>query len=174
MCQPRPWPRATPFILGAFLIGSCERSPETVGPEASRSLALDAPQLLHCPQETVLTASATLDQNGGTIGVRGHEIQVPAGALPGPVLLRLTVPIGSALLLDITADEQEHYQFQEPVRISMDYGRCPGWEGADPLSAWYYDYATGAFLENMGGSDDRPSRKFRFFTNHLSGYVIAD
>lgn len=162
-------------LLLAALLPACETAPGPVEPVEERQLTLETPAApLYCPQTTAYSASAVLDEAGGTVSVRGHELQVPAGALPGPVRLDVTVPTGDYLLLDITADGQEHYEFQKPVRIAIDYGHCPDWEAAVPFSAWYYDPESGTFLEHMGGTDDAPARKHRFYTDHLSGYVIAD
>ena len=105
----------------------------------------------------------------------GHSVLVPGGALLGPTSLTITEPASNIVVLRIQANDAQHFQFEAPVLVTISYARCHRRsldQGA--LEVWYIDEATGELLENMGGVDNPLLRTVSFWTNHLSGYAIAE
>jgi hypothetical protein len=130
--------------------------------------------LLECPGSVPRYASGVVTpEAGGTVMVGGFSIALPAGAVAEPQTLSITVPESPFLEVDIRVEGVEHFQFLQPAVVTLDYSRC-GISTAQlgELTAWYLDPATKTPLENMGGVDDRLSRKLTFVTPHLSGYGI--
>lgn len=137
--------------------------------------SLPAPQLLVCPTTDAASASAVIGPNGGTIGARGTSITIPPGAVPDSTLFEVIVPASQYLETRIHAVGVDHYQFQVPATITMNYARCPS--SALPtdaeLEGVYVDTSTYQVLQQMGGVNDRSGHKVTFTTGHLSGYIIA-
>jgi hypothetical protein len=76
--------------------------------------------------------------------------------------------------VDVTAAGVEHFLFDAPVSVTVDYARCPaGRTAGRDLSVWYVAPITNTPLQNMGGTNDPAARKITFTTDHLSSYVIA-
>ena len=130
--------------------------------------------LLYCPSARSMQASATIGRDGGVVGVGGFSMRVPGGAVSDPTRFTLQVPASQYLEVEISAEGQKHYQFQRAVMVTLDYSRCALDLRAGDFSAWYIDSDTKEPLANMGGHDDRGRRRITFFTNHLSGYAIAN
>jgi hypothetical protein len=149
-------------------------SPSAVGlslfPEEPKKSAL-----LECPTDVTETASALLGFAGGDVSLGGNLVSVPEGALPllGLSLVTLTVPASKYVEVEAHVNGLP-YVFAQPVKIVIDYSRCTR-SNIDhaPLTAWYIDSATKALLENMGGTDDKMARNVTFFTDHFSGYAVA-
>jgi hypothetical protein len=99
---------------------------------------------------------------------------VPPGAVSEPTTFTMSVHGMPAVRVDIRAGNADHYVFQRPVTIAIDYSRCGS--AADNLptfSAWYVDNSGNTLLQDMGGLDDRANRRITFATDHLSGYAVA-
>lgn len=136
---------------------------------------IEQPKLLVCPSNETFSASSLIDPLlGGVVSVAGSSISVPPGALALPSVVALTVPAANTVEVDASVVGVEHAVFGEPVSVTIDYSRC-GQSSIDNrrLSVWYLDPITGAPIENMHGTDDRPNRKITFTTDHFSGYAIA-
>ena len=102
------------------------------------------------------------------------QVIVPANAVLAPTSFTLTVPASNYLELDVKADGADHFVFQRPVTVAIDYGRCglPPLHGA--LSAWNIDPDTKALLEEMPSVDTQLTHTIVFSTIHFSGYAVAD
>ncbi len=171
-------------LAGAFVLAaaiSCagpDRAtrPETAGAPALQLADGSAAGLLLCPGSVKRYASGVVTPElGGTVAVGGFSISLPAGAVLEPRTITLTVPESPYLEVDIRVDGVEHFVFQAPAVVTLDYGRCGvSTSQLGRLSAWYIDGATKSLLENMGGTDDRPSRRLTFRTPHLSGYAVVN
>ena len=171
-------------LVSALVVAT---GPSCAGPErATRPDAGDAPALavaepspnglLVCPGSVPrYVAGVVTPALGGTVAVGGFSITVPPGGVSEPQTIVLTVPQSAYLEVDIRVEGQEHFVFQAPATVTLDYSRC-GVSSSElgRLTAWYIDGATKALLENMGGVDDRPARRLTFSTPHLSGYSIAN
>ena len=85
------------------------------------------------------------------------------------------MPASRYVEVEVTADGGEHYVFDSPVTVSLDYGRCnrPDLDQAT-LTAWNIDPQSKALLEPMGGADDKSQHVITFSTIHFSGYAVAD
>jgi hypothetical protein len=130
--------------------------------------------LVPCETQAAVTERATIGAAGGTIVVGGATISIPPDAVLGPTEFTVTIPATNARRVDIAATGFEHFIFEQPITVSLDYLRCsPGRIDSAPLAVWYVDNA-GTLLERMPTLDDRNRRRVTFLTGHLSGYAIAN
>ena len=159
----------------AVSLAACADGP--TAPTAQVSAKKDkgrTPPLLVCPVHRTQEASAVIGPAGGTLAVGRSVMVVPQGAVSQPTEFTMTIPKSQYLEVEIDAAGYEHYVFDAPVSITLDYTRCQGKKFQDsPLSAWYIDSSTKEPLAEMAGVDERPSRLLTFWTNHLSGYAAA-
>lgn len=166
-----------PAVL-ALLIGAC--SDPTVGrPEVAQPTAQVAEaagkSLIECPTDRAQTAEGVIGALGGALTAGGTTINIPAGAVLSATTFKLVVPASKYMEVTINGGPLDHFDFELPVSVTIDYSRCPDAAlGTDPLSVFYVDDSTKTFLENMGGTDDRAGRRITFVTDHLSGYAIAN
>lgn len=127
--------------------------------------------LIACPAATSVSSSALLGVAGGTVSAGGSSIRVPAGALTEPTQISLTVPASPNMQIDVQAGGAEHFTFNLPVVITIDYSRCENITRR--ISVWNIDDLTRTLLERLPAIDDRPNRRVTFLTGHLSSYAIA-
>ena len=160
-------------VVSAVVAAACA---EPAAPERrAASLSTSTSQsLVACENATERTAAATITSLGGTVTVQGVTVDVPPGAVLAPTEITVRVPAGRFLLADIDATGFEHFRFESPITVSMDYAGCPpGQIGQGALSVWYVG-DDGAMLERMPTLDDRARKRVTFLTGHLSGYAIAN
>jgi hypothetical protein len=130
--------------------------------------------LLYCPATQSMQASATIGRAGGVVAVGGFSMRLPGGAVSEPTRFTLLVPASRYLEVEISAAGEGHYQFERSVMVTLDYSRCALDLRTADFSAWYIDSDTKEPLANMGRHDDRGRHRVTFFTDHLSGYAIAN
>jgi hypothetical protein len=109
---------------------------------------------------------------GGTIALNGFSMVVPQGALLDTTTFVMRVPEAKVLKVRIRARDQQHFQFEKPVAITLDYSRCKKLP-TDP-TGWHVDEVTDAELEQMPGFNDVDAQTFTLQTGHLSGYALAN
>jgi len=167
-------------LAGSALLVSC--SDASTGATTSASAAAPAPllgnggaDLLECPTNTTQSTTGIIGPLGGVLSLGGFAVNIPAEAVSSLTTFTLTVPAGRYMKVDVTALGIEHFVFQQPVTVTVDYSRCPaGVTDGKALSVWYVAPVTDTPLENMGGVNDPAARTITFSTPHLSGYIIAD
>ena len=131
-------------------------------------------RLIECPTQEPATNAGLIGVLGGTVAAAGSSISLPAGALLGGTLIRMTVPASTYMEVDVTANDLLAFVFVKPVTITIDYSRCPSSVTAGKtLSVWHINTQTKVLLRNMNGVNDPVQRKMSFTTDHLSGYAIA-
>ncbi|MDB4880918.1 MAG: hypothetical protein JWL60_2364 [Gemmatimonadetes bacterium] len=132
--------------------------------------------LLQCePPAAAQTVTGVIGLPGGTLQVGGTRMVIPENAVPTPTTFTLTVPRSPFVEISVRAGDAEHYLFQRPVLVTIDYGRCAGsLDPVRPVTAWHIDEGSRSLLENMRGLDVRLTRSITFSTGHLSGYAVAD
>lgn len=134
-----------------------------------------SPSLVECPSNETTTTSAIVGLLGGVIQLGGTSITVPNGALTAPTLLQVTIPASRYMEIDVTAVGFTSFVFQQPVSVTIDYSRCARSDlDQQTLHVWHIDPLTKQPLDDMGGSDDKASRRITFSTGHLSGYAVAN
>ena len=142
---------------------------------ASAAAKLSGATLVQCPSNTTTSATAVVGPLGGLVNVGSTSIQIPAGALLSPATVTVTVPASNYMEVDISVQGVEHFIFELPVVVTLDYGRCNRSNiDARPLSVWYIDSESKDLLEPMGGVDNKLLRTITFTTGHLSGYAVAN
>jgi hypothetical protein len=169
------WKRAVVTATIVFMGLSCGE-PRATAPGTSASRSDNAsPSLLECPSSETTTTSAVVGLLGGVIQLGGTSITIPSGALTAPTLLQLTIPASRYMEIDVTAVGFTSFLFQQPVSVTIDYSRCARSDvDQQTLHVWHIDPVTKQLLEDMGGTDDKTSRRITFSTGHLSGYAVAN
>lgn len=165
------------FAFPAVLVAAVAcNEPAATDPSLDGQMAQSvSATLVECPSDVTYSTSETVLALGGSVALRGHEVRLPTGAVIGPTTIGLSEPASQYMLIDLSANGQEHFQFQSPITITISYARCTR-SNIDkaPLSVWLVDPSTGALLQNMGGVDDKSSLRITFQTDHFSGYAIAN
>jgi hypothetical protein len=155
--------------------GSSPLEPASRPSQLESQYSLNNPSPVECPSSVTQSTSALIGPLGGSLSVGGSSVVVPAGAVLLPTSITLTIPASNYMEIDVSAGGVDHYVFQTPVSMTIDYSRCTRNDiDQTPLSIWYWNPSANELLENMGGTDDKTARKVTFTTLHLSGYVIAD
>jgi hypothetical protein len=174
------------LALGAVVVlaagGASCTSDRLAAPQASDPSSLhglfggSVPSLITCPSEGSQSATALIDPLlGGVLAAGTTSVVIPAGAVLAPTAFTLTVPSSKYVEIEVTAQGSDHFVFQTPVTVTIDYGRCSRSDiDKGPLSVWNIDPVTKALLEPMVSVDDKLSRTIIFSTIHFSGYAVAD
>ncbi|HKO29065.1 MAG TPA: hypothetical protein VJU80_16525, partial [Solirubrobacteraceae bacterium] len=134
------------LVASLVLAAACAESPTSPlanqaavqGPRFSTSTS--APALLVCPSNHTMSASRVIGPEGGEVTIAGNRVQIPAGAVAQPTTFTLSAPAGRYMQLDISAAGYDHYFFQSPVTVTINYARCGNVNDiSSMLSAWYID-----------------------------------
>lgn len=166
---------AAAFAIAALAAIGCGEGRATTSPGTDQFASASGRTLVECPTATTTSTQALIGLLGGTVSLGGHVVDIPAGALPAPTLITITVPASRYMEIDVKANDLTSFLFRKPVSITIDYSRCARTDvDTVPLTVWHIDTQTKALLENMGGEDDKARRRIRFSTEHLSGYAIAN
>lgn len=179
--------RPTPAFLRslatlALLTGAAACADLPVGPGGANgqptNLAVEevaSSELLVCPTEDPVSARAIIGPEGGSVGVRGSSISIPAGAVAEPTRFEVVVPASRYMKVEFSAVGQSHFEFQLPATITINYARCTNSSTPteEALTGAYLADDTDQVLELMGGTVDKTGHKLSFSTSHLSGYAVA-
>ncbi len=167
-------------LLGATLalgLGCADASnpTATAAPSALAATEASTPRLLACPSPQTVTASGVVGALGGVLQAGGVRVSIPLGALLSATTLTVTVPQSPYMEIDVSVPGVEHFVFQQPITVSVDYGRCdPAAASAAPLNVWYIDSPTKQPIEAMPTVDSKLTHTVTFTTPHLSGYALAN
>jgi hypothetical protein len=159
----------------AFLIAGCGDSPVAspaapTGPDLSTSYS---GSLIQCPTDQTLTASGLIGILGGVIQLGGTTITIPVGALLTPSTVRVTIPASDHLEVQLQVGDHLHFEFLEPVVMSISYARCdPAEVEGKGLGVWYID-ENDNLLEYHGGIQDPITRRITAITTHFSDYAVG-
>jgi hypothetical protein len=165
-------------LLLATLVGCPGDSGTPTGPSKdpgpTRSLAAGDATLIECPAAETRTGTGLIGPFGGVLSAGGISVTVPANAVLAPTTFVLTVPASKYLEIDVKTADAEHFVFELPVIVTIDYGRCDLPWFHSTLTAWNIDPVTKALLEQMPSVDSKLTRTISFSTSHFSGYAVAD
>lgn len=173
-----PHLRSLALLAALVLAAGCSDAPTTARPADAQPGAIlsgdTRPNLLECPTNTTVSTTGLVGPLGGVLALGTNAVRFPSGAVPAPTLFALTVPASRFMKVDVTAVGLEHFLFDAPVTVTIDYSRCAEARTAGRrLSVWHVTPLTHQPLENMGGVDDPAARTITFTTDHFSSYVIA-
>ena len=174
------------LAVAGLAVGACSdasTSPSAAAPRTTQyqasavraSVSSSSDSYLACPSKQTFSATKIIGPRGGILAVNGSAMAVPPGAVPSPTRFTFTVPASDIMQIEVHAEGVDHYLFQRPVMMTIDYSRCAS--AVDHLgafSAWYIDTPTRNALSWMGGVDDRLSHRVFFATGHLSGYAVSE
>lgn len=163
------------LCAAAATLASCADGAGTLtAPEAASLATSTGPTPLECPTAVTRSTTGTIGLLGGVLELDGHRVVIPADAVLVPTEFTLTVPAGNYVKIDVKAAGEEHFQFRKPVSLTLSYARCTRTNiDRETLRIYYVDSQTNAFLEDMGGTDDKAGRKVSTGTDHFSGYLIG-
>lgn len=132
--------------------------------------------LLQCdPAAAGQSVTGLIGPQGGVLAIGNTRVVIPELAVLQPTDFTLTVPASRLVEISVRAGSAQHFVFERPVLVSIDYGRCAsGLSPLRPVSAWYIDESSKALLERMPSLDLRAANTVTFQTGHLSGYAVAD
>jgi hypothetical protein len=103
------------------------------------------------------------------------SVLVPIGALLGPTGISVSMPASQYVQVDVRANSLEHFTFELPITVVVDYSRCSRSDlDRAALSVYVLDPLTGTLTEKMVSLDDKASRRITFTTAHLTSYVVAE
>ncbi|HJR62623.1 MAG TPA: hypothetical protein VJ803_02915 [Gemmatimonadaceae bacterium] len=130
--------------------------------------------LVTCPSKVFALSFALLGPHGGELTAGPATLIVPAGALASPRVFAISVPRSRYMDVQIAAIGEEHFVFDQPVTIALDYSSCDVDElGEQALTAWFLDTESLQPVAPMLTEDDRVARRAVFVTDHLSRYALA-
>jgi len=136
---------------------------------------VSAATLISCPTTTAQSVTQHIGLSGGVLALGNTRVVIPFGAVLVPEDFTLTIPESPYAEIRVRAGSAEHYLFQQPVLMSIDYSRCASPElDQRALSVWNIDEDSRALLEQMTGVDLKLTHTITFTTIHLSGYAVAD
>lgn len=174
--------RVTDFRLALALLAVAGCSADVTSPSRPATphpdllgLSGGGAALIDCPGSTTQSTSSRIGIGGGVLAVGGTTVVIPLGAVIFPEDFTLTVPASPYAEIRVRTGSAEHYVFQSPVTMSIDYSRCasPALDGR-ALSVWNIDPDTKALLAPMTSVDEKLTHTVVFTTIHLSGYAVAD
>ena len=109
---------------------------------------------------------------GGIVSLNGSSVLLPLGAVLEPTSIGLTIPASQYMEIRVTANGS-HFLFERPISITIDYSRCPADIQSKTLKIYEIDPLTKELLEEMGGVDNKLTKRITVSTLHLSGFAIA-
>jgi len=166
----------TVLAVLAGAAASCADSP--AAPPAAVQPALLARSTgvspLECPAAPATSSTTTIGALGGVLEAGGHRVIIPANAVLFPTRFTMTVPASRYVEVDVKAAGLEHFEFLQPVVLSLSYARCARADvDRTNLRVYYVDSETRAIIEDKGGVDDKVARTVTTVTDHFSGYLIG-
>ena len=178
-------PRLLSLLLVAAAVAGCGEgiTEPARSPVAQRRLLrgaeLAAVQMLQCPSANAdagLDALGVVNWWGGSVDGDVARVQVPIAAVDETTGITVAQPASSLMEVEFHANGEEHFEFDRPITVSIDYSRCPATAIAShaALRVIYIDALTKEPLEDMGGVVDSVARTITFQTGHFSSYAVAD
>ncbi|HJU68538.1 MAG TPA: hypothetical protein VJ650_09870 [Gemmatimonadaceae bacterium] len=165
------------LVVAAAALTACSEpitAPSSDASAPSLSETQTAPSLLKCQWNFFDITWGVLGPLGGLLSLNGHSIVVPRLALDRLAFITLRTPTSRFVEIEARVNGQDHFDFGQPVIVTLDYSRCRSWElGPEPVTVWQIDPDTKAFIQDMGGVDDRVNKRITFTTDHFSGYAVA-
>ena len=167
------------FIVVALAAGltACSEpttAPTSEAPAPTLNETQSSASLLRCQWTFFDITWGLVGPLGGLLSLDGHSITVGPLALDRLALITLRTPSSRLIEVEARVNGQDHFQFGQPITVTLDYSRCRSWElGPEPVTVWQIDPATKAFIREMGGVDDRANKRISFTTDHFSGYAVA-
>ncbi|HEY0995231.1 MAG TPA: hypothetical protein VGD77_04530 [Gemmatimonadaceae bacterium] len=167
-------------VLGAALalaMGCVDAGVPTAthAPIAAASVEASTANLIVCPSDRTVSTSGVLGLLGGELSAGGVTVSVPVGAMLSPTTIDVTVPASPYMEVDVSVPGVEHFYFQQPITVTVDYGRCdPTVTSGTSLNVWYIDSGSKQPLELMPTVDNKLAHTVTFTTPHLSGYALAN
>jgi hypothetical protein len=127
----------------------------------------------------LLTASAVIGSEGGSVSLLGHSIVVPAGAVAEPKLFSITSVPGGYVEVDLKAGEDGVWAedsgdeaFQVPVTLTLTYERSTNVSDPSQLVVLRLNGVDGD-AEALPTQVDTGTQQITAHLDHFSRYAIA-
>jgi hypothetical protein len=78
------------------------------------------PRILRCGHNQPDSKTERIDQNGGRVTLRGHQLRVPAGAVTGPTDFTLSIPGTDRVEVEVVASGP----LSGAVKLTINYVAC--------------------------------------------------
>src|SRR4051812_9766739 len=102
-------------------VGACsEPQSSPVEPQFSVS----NPSMVECPTSVTHSVSSLIGPLGGLLWLDGSSVTIPVGAVLVPTTITFTIPASNYMEIDVHAAGVDHYQFEKPISVTIDYSRC--------------------------------------------------
>jgi hypothetical protein len=170
---------ATMLLLPLLAIAAACGEPTAPGARTPASIfatgnAAHPVALVTCPSKVLALSFALLGPQGGELTAGPATLTVPPGALASTHVFAISVPRSRYMDVQVSAIGEEHFVFERPVTIALDYSRCDlDALGEQSLTAWFLDTNSLQPVAPMLTEDDRAARRAVFVTDHLSRYALA-
>lgn len=170
--------RALLALPALFVLLSCADGEPPTAPvsdlRASETLSVGQARLISCPAGDVQAVTGNIGVAGGRLGIGGHELLVPKGAISSPQRFEIAVRSSPYLVVAFRAVGHEHFEFAVPVQLTLSYGRCEAdAEAAGALNVYYVDGETLSILEDVGGTVNADANTVTAVADHLSDYAVG-
>jgi hypothetical protein len=194
--------RLAAVLAAAAVVAGCAGPDTAIAPRTATRPSADLvtglladgllPGVLSCAVPSGMTTRSdteTIGSAGGRLVVGRTSVTIPAGAVSSPQTFTLTVPASREVGIEIRAAGYDHFVFDAPVTVTIDFARCGdlgqgslgsllggllGGSSGASLHGWFVDSETGAPLEDMGGTTNPATRTHTFRTDHFSNYLLAE
>lgn len=128
--------------------------------------------LLSCPNREPQRVDGTISREGGTIELAGHRLEVPPGAVSSEVRFTMSLAVDENLKLDIQANGEDRYKFEQPVNLFLSWAKC-GTTPDDRAQIYKIDPKSGDVIEELGGKLIREEQGIITSLRTLSRYTIG-
>lgn len=125
------------------------------------------PRILRCGHNQPDSKTERIDQTGGRVTLRGHQLRVPAGAVTGPTGFTLSIPGTDRVEVDVVASGP----ISGTVELTIIYAGCSNLP-KEALKIWRLD-ANGNPGDDLGGIDDRRNKRITTSLDHLTGFAVG-
>ena len=138
--------------------------------------ALAQLSLVRCSAPSAPTTTVgEIDIWGGELNTGDAQLEVPFAAVWYDTPVQVVVPTSEYIEVELHAVGHDHFEFERPVTVTLDFSRCAA--DALPLDRMrvvYIDATSRQILEDMGGTVDPVARTITFETGHFSSYAVAE
>lgn len=117
------------LVFGAVLVGAigCFSDSTPSGPSAPRlepALVLTgSARLATCSRQSAVVVSKTIDRNGGSLTLNGHQLYIPPNALSQPVTITMSAPVDTVRTVQLQPEGLTFNPLAQPT-LSLNYKGC--------------------------------------------------
>lgn len=130
-------------------------------------------KLLECPNSKEERATMEIGREGGTLRLGEHRLEVTPGAVTQPVKFTAALLVDRVLKLQIQANGEDGFKFEQPASLTLSYAACGGSAAGTTLQVYKIDPKTNEVIEALGGKVDERARSVTASLRTLSVYTLG-